>query len=258
MHGLAGHAGMPYMVRAARRLVETGFVSVRLNHRGSGSGAGLSKKLYCSAMSDDVQAVLDFLVARHPGLPLFAVGYSMSGNVLMKYLCDSPQAAATRLSAAVAVCPALDLSATMESLEKRRNVLYHHRFVRQLVDQARASARASGRDLGRLLEKVRTVRNFDEVLTSADWGFQGAQDYYEKASSWPYLDRVAVKTLVLADEDDPIVPVSSARSASFSSSVKLLITRGGGHMGYLSQTPTPFRDRRWMDYAVVAALTRAL
>lgn len=258
MHGLAGHAGMPYMVRAARRLTAAGFAAVRLNHRGAGSGVGLSPKLYCSAMSDDVQAVLDFLAARFTGRPLAAVGYSMSGNVLMRYLGERPSEASRSLQASIAINPALDLCATMDSLEQPRNRLYHDLFVRQLIDQALSSTGAAGRDLCGRLDRVRTVRQFDHVLTSRDWGYSSAEDYYEKASALLLADRIEVPTLVIADEDDPIVPPNCVTSARFSSEVELVVTRGGGHLGYLSRQLTPFGDRRWMDYAVVEGLKRWL
>ncbi len=250
LHGLGGDATSVYMLSAARRFVEIGWPVFRLNLRGAGSGAGLAQRMYHSGLSSDIDATLRWIGANEPARRVVAVGFSMSGNTLLKYLGERGQAAADCLGGAIAVNPPIDLARTVQQLESGSNTLYHHRFTHLLKQQVRVNRRATGRPDGSRL-RCRTIREFDTRFTAPSWGFADANEYYRRASALPRLTSIARPTAVLMCDDDPFVPVEPIESASWPDEVRLLITRGGGHMGFLSQQTTPLGDRRWLDYALI-------
>ncbi len=253
MHGLGGDAEGRYMLSATRRFVEHGWAVFRLNQRGAGAGAGLATRLYNSGLSGDVARVVEFINELFGETLLVAVGYSMSGNMLLKYLGEQGEKAARCLAGAIAVNPPVKLATAIASTAKLRNYVYQHRFVRLLHSQLAANARDNDAAVHPRSSRAKTISDFDADVTVPSWGFADPEDYYARESAAPHLKSISVPTLVITADDDPFVPVEQFESSSWSDTVTVHITRGGGHMGYLSKTRTPFGDRRWLDHAVLTA-----
>ncbi len=252
MHGLGGDADAKYMLSSAHRFVENNWVTFRLNHRGAGAGAGLATRLYNSGLSNDISKALKVVAESYPRLPIIAIGYSMSGNALLKYLGEQQEAAIECIAGAIAVNPPIDLGLCVAELESARNWVYHLRFTGLLRDQHLANSSLLRVDSLPKKSRARSIRQFDEQVTVPAWGYKNPDDYYRKASAIHYIDSIAAPTLVITCDDDPFVSVEQFHKIAWPASVALHITQGGGHMGYLCDQQTHLGDRRWLDYATLA------
>ncbi len=259
MHGLGGHADSAYMLRVAAKFLSRGWIVFRMNHRGAGQGRGLARRLYHSGKSEDLPPVLDTLRQLFPGLPLVVIGFSLSGNVLLKYLGETGADNPFDIARAIAVCPPIDLQRCADALSRRRNWLYDLRFSRLLRSMVR-EMQAHFPDFPRIsLPFHLTVYEFDQRVTAPLNGFASAEDYYRRCSAAPLLANIRIPVDILASDDDPFVPAAMFRSVpNDNGAIELHLTRSGGHMGFLSAFETSFGDRRWMDEALLHFATRAL
>ncbi len=254
LHGLGGSSRAKYMISATHRLLDAGFAVFRMDHRGAGAGAEWAKRMYNAGLACDIAEALRALSARHLGMEFVPVGFSMSGNTLLKFLATIDHTAFP-LKGAVAVNPAADLSRCMKAIELPVNRFYHRRFTKLLIHQRIANEPMEDRDALRFtLGSVQSIRSFDEVVTTRAWGFSDPEDYYQSQSAHLLLHRITLSTVIVTAEDDPLIPTDIFRDAVFSPSISLHIAQGGGHMGYLSAKRTPQGDRRWQDYMVVEAV----
>lgn len=251
MHGLGGHADAPYMLRLATRFRQRGWLTLRLNHRGCGEGRGLARQLYHSGRSEDLHRVLEQIHIWHPEADLVVVGFSLSGNLLLKYLGEDRHPISEQLRGALAINPPIDLALCASALHRRRNRIYELRFAR-LLKQAIHERREDFPNFPAMrLPRFMSVREFDELCTAPMNGFESASDYYQKCSAKQFMGGITTPTVLMASDDDPFVPAETYADLPFNSHLQMVITRGGGHMGFISKYKTAMGNRRWMDYAVV-------
>jgi predicted alpha/beta-fold hydrolase len=213
-----------------------------------------ARRLYHSGECQD----LDFLVRRlrleAPESPLFICGVSLGGNVLLKWLGELGDSARAVVRRAAAVSVPFDLAAGARHLERGFSRIYARHFLATLKSKAIAKARQypGAFDLKRALA-ASTFWEFDDAVTAPLHGFAGAADYYARASSISFLDRVRVPTLLLSALDDPIVPRSvneSVLSAHGHSSIFTCeFTERGGHVGWVDGLP--WSPRFYMEPRVI-------
>lgn len=250
LHGLGGHADSAYMLRVASRFLAQGWITFRLNHRGAGQGRGLAQRLYHAGKSDDLACVVQHAAQLHPHVPLVITGFSLSGNMLLKYLGESWQTPPANLCGAIAISPPIDLALSSLAMRRMKNRLYDLRFVRML----KAAMREREADFENFpaypLDEVATVYAFDRLITAPHHGFLSAEDYYERNSASQFLAHIALPTVLIAGDDDPFIPTESFANLPRNPALELQITRSGGHMGFIARTTMPWGDRRWMDYAM--------
>lgn len=250
LHGLEGSSRAHYMQGLADKAFARGLSVLLLNQRNCGGTEHLSRGLYHSGLTDDPFAVLDE-VHRTDSVPAFAViGYSLGGNLALKMAGEHASRCPTLpLRAAAAVSPTMDLARCVEALERAANVAYQWNFVRNLRARMRRKAAAwpGEYDLG-VLKGVRTVRQFDEVLTAPHHGFRDADDYYYRASALRVVDRVRMPTLIVASADDPFVPVEQFddETVAANAAIRRLLPAGGGHCGFIGPAAPDF-DGYWAE-----------
>ncbi|MDZ7268291.1 MAG: alpha/beta fold hydrolase [candidate division KSB1 bacterium] len=250
LHGLGGRADSPYMVRVAQKFLQQGWTTFRLNHRGAGQGRGLAKWLYHAGRSEDLVPVIQFCAARAPHQPLLVIGFSLSGNMLLKYLAEQGGAVPANLAGAIAVSAPIQLALSAAAISRHSNALYHARFLR-LLKQALAERMVDFPDFPRLtLPKKLTLTGFDHSVTAPLGGFTSAEDYYQKSSAHPLLGAIRTPTILLAAQDDPCVPFQTYAALPHNPRLQLLLPRHGGHLGFIAGSRTPFGDHRWLDYAL--------
>jgi hypothetical protein len=191
------------------------------------------------------------------GLPeIFAAGFSMGGNLVLKMAGEFCNDTPPQLKAFVAIAPALDLAACANALSERRNFLYELHFVRRLKARIKNKARFfPGKYKLNGLKRVRTVREYDDAITAPHSGFADAADYYERSSAAQFLSRIARPTLIMAAEDDPFVPFSSIAKAVTSGNpcIELLSTPHGGHCAFISGSR---EERFWSEARIVEFCAR--
>ncbi len=269
LHGLEGSSYSVYVQGLLAELARRGWRGTVLNFRSCARDPqdldrmlpNRRPRLYHSGETSDLAFVARALSAREPAARLAAIGVSLGGNVLLKWLGENP--AQRELAAAVAMSTPYDLGASGRYLETTLGRLYVGNFLVTLKKKAVEAARrfpeaAAKMDVERAL-RARTFWEFDDAANAPLHGFEGADDYYRRASSLGYLPRVATPTLCLSAEDDPFLPpeaLARARAAA-PAVVDFRVTTRGGHIGWVSG-PWPARPRYWAEELAVDWLSRAL
>lgn len=246
VHGLAGCARAPYVVRVAAKLVKQGVRAVRMNLRGAGAGFGLARGIYHAGRSGDVRAVTEWLAAAAPGSPIAIIGFSLGGNLVLKLAAEAAESPLEGLDCVLAANPPLDLLACCRNMQRPERRLYDGNFLRLLRKEVgRLHARFP--DLGPPpITKMRSVYEFDECYTAPRNGFSGAEEYYARSSAGPLLPKIRIPGLVVHAEDDPFIPAETYQGLEFPKSLALELIPSGGHLGYISRSRWD-GDRRWLD-----------
>ena len=262
LHGLEGSTRRGYMRQAMLALLEAGVRPVGMNFRACSGTPNLRPRFYHSGETGDLRQVLAMLRARMPGRAFGALGFSLGGNVLLRYLGETGPAAPGLLRAAVAVSVPYDLAAAAGMLEAGGMGRFYTRyFLRSLRAKVRAKRALleSAIDVERALA-ARTLRDYDEVATAPLHGFRDAADYYRQASSGPVLGDIRVPTLLIHAADDPFLPADAVPAAAVERNPWLLgaFTRQGGHVGFIP-AGAPLRRRRfWAENEAARYLSRLL
>jgi predicted alpha/beta-fold hydrolase len=252
LHGLEGSSESHYILGTAEVAWVAGFNVVRLNQRNCGGTEKLSATLYHSGLSCDIRAVLLELI-EHDGLPdLFAAGFSMGGNLVLKMAGEFGDCAPEQLRGFVAVSPSFDLATCADAIAEPRNFIYEAHFVRRLKRRIRYKARLFPERFpidG--LRGIRTVRDFDDLVTARFCGFTGADDYYARSSARQLLAGIGRPTLILTAQDDPVVPYTSFETLAIgeNSHITFVAPQYGGHCAFISQERG--NERFWSEVRVV-------
>ncbi len=252
LHGLEGSSESGYMLGAADKAYRSGFNVLRVNQRNCGGTANLTPTLYNSGLSGDMRAVIAELI-RSDGLPeVFAAGSSMGGNIMLKMAGEFGDAAPPQLKGVIGICPAIDLAACADDLAKFRNVIYSRHFVNSLKRSMKLKA-AMYPETYSLdgLDGVRTVRQFDDVITARYCGFRDAEDYYHRASALRVIAAIRVPVLIMTSQDDPFVPFATFSNGSFplNPNVTVIAPKHGGHCAFISRERG--EERFWAEARLV-------
>jgi predicted alpha/beta-fold hydrolase len=253
IHGLTGCEDSVYIRSSAAHLLRAGFRVLRLNLRGAGPTRAHCGLHYHAGRSEDLRLMLTALPPAVTGGGMVAVGFSLGGNLLLKYLGEAGSSA-TILAAATVSAP-LDLTATAHRIAAPRNALYHWYFLRKCQREALAPASVVTPEERNAALGAQSLWQFDERFTAPRNGFDGAADYYKRNSSQIFIDEIAVPTLMIHALDDPIVPDAPYREYDWRRNRRLLpmLQPRGGHVG--------FHDRRggtWHDRAIQSFFERVL
>jgi predicted alpha/beta-fold hydrolase len=248
VHGMCGSSESGYMRRTARSAVDRAWVAVRMNLRNCGGTEPLSRTLYNAGQSDDVARALSALEEERFPRPFVAAGFSLGGNIVLRYA--GLEGAASRADAIAAVNPPIDLERCACAMELRRNRAYQSHYTRGLARQLRRIHRARGTSLPRPPKRrIRTVRQFDELYTAPDAGHPSAEAYYATASAGPHLGRIRRPGLILSSANDPIVPLDLFTSHYGNTALRFEHPARGGHCGYWqSAAPRFWAGERVLDF----------
>ncbi len=253
LHGLEGSSMAHYMRGISDKAWAAGWDIVRLNQRNCGGTEALSRGLYHSGLTHDVQVVMRELLDRD-GVPAIAVaGYSLGGNLALKLAGELGDMAPPGLVAVCGVSATIDLAACVQALERRSNFPYEWNFVQNLKGRMRRKAAAfPGAFSLDPLKRIWTVRQFDEAYTAPHHGFRDADDYYYRASAMRVIDRIRVPALIITAEDDPFVPVEALRDPSVTSNpnITVVVTPHGGHCAYVERGDDTY-DGYWAEREIV-------
>ena len=246
VHGLTGSSDSHYIRGLQQAVQGLGWTSVALNWRGCSGEPNHLARGYHSGVSEDLAAVIEHLRSKRPLAPLYAVGYSLGGNVLLKYLGERGADSPLRGAVAVSVPFRLDRCADRIGIGFSR--VYQAHFMRELTSYVRTKQRALAERgsldnlaaLERLgpLDGMRTFWDFDGRVTAPLHGFADAHDYYRRASSRYYLGGIHTPTLIIHSSDDPFIDAGSIPAAAeLSSSTEMQLLERGGHVGFIGGTP---------------------
>jgi predicted alpha/beta-fold hydrolase len=252
VHGLEGSCDSSYMCGIAEKAWQRGFHVIRMNQRNCGGTERLTPTLYNSGMSGDYRAILDELSANDEFSSIFFAGYSMGGNLVMKMAGECGDAVPPALRGVAAVCPALNLGACADALERRNNYFYQRHFVAGLMSRYARKAELFPEQYPQNgFKRIRTVREFDDVITAPRFGYRDAQEYYEAAGAKCVVDKIRVPLLLITAQDDPFVPFEATRASGVEKNpaIEFDAPEHGGHCGFISNEPGD--GRFWAERRIV-------
>jgi uncharacterized protein len=232
-HGLEGSSGAQYSLSIMRAFADVNWRALVVHFRGCSGEPNRVARAYHSGDSAEADWILRRVAARFAGAPLHAVGISLGGNMLAKWLGEQGEAARF-VRAAASIGSPLDLVASGRALSRGFNLLYTRMFLATLRSKALAKlARFPGIADRRAIEAAPTLYEFDDAFTAPLHGFAGVDDYWTRASAKPHLARVAVPLLLLNARNDPFVPEESLpRAHEVATQVELDQPLHGGHIGF--------------------------
>jgi predicted alpha/beta-fold hydrolase len=249
-HGLEGSSTQTYIRGMAATLAKAGWDSLAWNYRGCSGEPNRLPRAYHSGETKDLHAVVERAVADYSSIAL--VGFSLGGNVILKYLGEaSPH---RTVQGAVAICAPIDLGACARKLDQRRsNRIYLRRFLVSLVEKIEAKALlfpdkvdASGaRDL-------RSFQQFDDRFTGPLHGFRDANDYWTQSSARQFLTKITVPTLLIQPRNDPFLAPEAYPWPEAEANPQLFLEspESGGHVGFLDLKNglQPWSERRTAEF----------
>lgn len=237
-HGLEGSSNSSYARALMDACQQNGHTGAVVHWRSCSGEANRQVMSYHSGASDEINWILKRFSALAPNATRHAVGVSLGGNALLKWLGEQGESAQSLIQSAVAVCPPHDLKASSVALASGFNQrVYMKHFLSTLIHKGLAKA-AAHPHLNLNIERIKYAQNFndiDEYITAPLHGFKGAEDYWAHSSCKPFLRNIHVPTLVINALDDPLVPAASlAQADEISRFVHLAYSKYGGHVGFLS------------------------
>ncbi|RYD33201.1 MAG: alpha/beta fold hydrolase [Verrucomicrobiaceae bacterium] len=249
-HGLEGSLDAPYIRGMAEALAHGGWDVLAWNCRNCGPEPNRLPRSYHSGESGDLRTVVNHGLAAGSRTAAAVVGFSLGGNIALKYAGEAPPHPLVR--AVVAISAPVDLASCARALDGRlANRFYRRRFLRTLTAKALAKARRFPGSLdARRIRRVRTIREFDDCVTAPLHGFEDAVDYWTRASSLPLISRIPVPSLLLSAANDPLLdaPCYPERLAADLPRFYLETPPWGGHVGFSGATS---RGGRWHERRVL-------
>lgn len=250
-HGLEGSSKSHYISHLVDALAQMGLGSVVMHFRGCSGEPNLQPIAYHSGATFDAEFIVPVIKARYAHVPLFAAGFSLGGNMLMKLLAkrdDLP------ITAAICVSAPLDLAASSNSIQHGFSQIYQYHLMKSMkrnllnkmkvVDMSQ-SLKVSAQDIS----AMKTFVEFDDHITAILHGFTDAKDYYQQCSALLDLPLIKKPTLILHAQDDPFMDDKVIPSAALiNQHVAYELSPHGGHVGFLSSLTGP--NKCWLAQRV--------
>ena len=246
VHGLEGDTRRPYMVGSAVAFAGEGYAVCAVNLRGCSGEPNRLFRSYHSGATEDLQAVVQHLTTAQPEARIYLKGFSLGGNLILKYLGEDPGRARS-IQAAAAISVPVDLRDSLMQLQQPRNRLYSRRFLRNLREKMRQKHRLfPDRIPLETLRAIRTLKDFDDLYTSRAHGFRDALDYYARCSSLPVLENIRVPTLLLNARNDSFLGPTCYPGALSERHPRLFYESPayGGHVGFILPGGTYYNELR--------------
>lgn len=254
LHGIAGTAAEPFVLRTAHEAVRRGCDALRLDLRGSGESSECGPApLYHAGLTEDVRAALTWLAQRYERV--HAVGFSLGGQLVLRTAGEWGSDAPRELASVTAISPPVDLAASARYAEGPIARFYILYFLRTLRTRYAAARALMGPHFSPdRLRGITTIRGYDAAVIAPFFGYRDVDDYYARASALPLLDAINVPTLIVHAHDDPVVPAAplAAYASRAQRNVRVVLTDHGGHVAFLAARPASGdRTRFWAEHRAI-------
>lgn len=257
LHGLESSAESAYARQLLDAASKHGWTAAVLHFRDCGDYRNRLPRRYHAGETNDLRYFLGKLRTDGWAGPIVAVGYSLGGNVLLKYLGEDGMA--TPLHAAAAISVPLNLHKSAEALSKGFSKLYQRHLLKRMKESVRRKFNpdTAAFDWSRTMQ-ARTFAEFDDAVTAPLHGFSGKDEYYDRCSSVAFLSRIERPTLIINSLDDPFLsPDMLPAEAELSANVVLEVSASGGHVGFI-EGGTPWRPRYYLPGRILEFLDSRL
>jgi len=258
LHGLEGSINSHYAGNMLAALHHSGWRPVLMHFRGCSGIHNRNARSYHSGETGDLKFLIETLSTRHKSTQLAAVGFSLGGNVLLKYLGEEQDN--TSLVAAISISVPFELSASADRLNIGFSKLYQRHLLKRL--HKKSISKFKQRDNAPFslanVSSWNTFHEFDNFVTAPLHGFKNSEEYYALCSSRQYLKSITIPTLMIQAKDDPFLPVDAIpENTDLSKNVTLELTQHGGHVGFVSGL-FPWQANYWLEERVPEFLNRAI
>lgn len=250
LHGLEGNAQRSYIKGQARVLQEDGWDSCAMNYRGCSGQDNRLYRSYNAGATEDLEAVVNYLLEKDQYKQIALIGFSLGGNLLLKYLGEGRQIP-KQISKAVAVSTPLSLKGSLEELTKWYNWVYRTTFLRRLRQKYKRKMPQFPEQMSPAeLSHIRNLLEFDHLYTAKAHGYTDAWDYYNQCSSIKFLEGIQQPVLILnARNDSFLSPVCyPEEQATISSRLYLEMPTHGGHVGFVAPDNIYYSETRSRDF----------
>lgn len=237
-HGLEADFLTGYIQGMAAALVRRGWDVLVWNFRGCGNGPNRLLRMYHSGATEDLHAVVRHAMATHPAESIALIGFSLGGNLTLKYLGEDAAVLPDRIHRAVAISVPCDLACSSRELSLLSNKIYMERFLIAMRAKIRVKDKMFPGTLDLAgLSRVRTFAEFDDRYTAPIHGFRDAADYWEKNSCRRFMAGIRVPALLINARNDPFLGKDCYPGAEAAASdwLHFEMPETGGHVGF----PTP-------------------
>ena len=260
LHGLEGSSKAATVLSLLGEIKKCGGRACAVNMRMCSDEPNRVLATYHSGKTEDLDCVIRYLKKKVKHKKLFLVGFSIGGNMVLKWLGEQGALAADIVEKAVAVSVPYDLTKTVERMDRGFNrAVYTRSLLKSLKAKLRVKKKLYPDVLGlERLKKCETFHVFDRVVTAPLNGFRDETDYWTQASSRPFLKGIRVPTLLVHAEDDPFFPGELLPYDEFRKSEYLhpLIVPAGGHLGFV--TGAPWKRGHWLEKTILDFLGLSL
>lgn len=248
-HGLEGNSHRSYITNLAYQLMISGYDVCAWNFRGCSGEMNGQLRMYHSGSTEDLETVVNYIKPQYD--EIYMVGFSMGGNLTLKYLGERGQELNTKIKGAVTFSVPTDLAGSSKKLEKWYNRIYMNRFLSTLKSKLVIKQALFPNEISlNNFESIKTFREFDERYTAPLHGFESADEYYTKCSSKQFIPKITVPTLIVNAKDDPFLtkscyPIDECKNHK---QVYLEMSKGGGHVGFMIAGGVYWSEKRTLEF----------
>jgi len=253
LHGLEGSLESHYIGGLLSTLEQNGYTAGLMYFRGRSGEPNRLPRGYHSGETGDLEETIQHIMQRHPHTAVAAIGFSLGGNVLLKWLGEKGHSA--NICTAIAISVPLDLHHTALNINRGLSRIYQRYLLNKLTESvtAKAELHEPPFPLDRLHE-LNTFHKFDDNITAPLHGFRDVDDYYSRSSSKQFLKSIEIPTLILQSTDDPFLPASALPiEDELSPATTLELSEQGGHVGFVSGS-NPLHPHYWLEERILQHL----
>ncbi|WP_108422475.1 YheT family hydrolase [Flagellimonas amoyensis] len=250
LHGLEGDAQRPYITGSAKILNQNGYDTCAINFRSCSGEPNKLYRSYHSGATEDLIELMDHILNTRDYAEIYLKGFSLGGNLLLKYLGEG-NAVPKEIKGAVAVSVPCDLHSSCRQLLSPKNILYAQRFKKNLLDKLRQKQLLfpdliSDTDI----KRIKTLKDFDDIYTSRAHHFADAEDYYAKCSSLQFLPNIAVPSLIINAKNDSFLGPECYPFAETERNPHLFLETPdhGGHVGFWGKNNITYTENRALHF----------
>jgi len=247
-HGLEGGSNSQYIIAMSGLMSANQYDVCALNYRSCSGEMNKTLTMYHSGFTTDLHMIVSKLADDYDEIHL--IGYSLGGNMNLKYTTDSIYTINSKIKSVVSVSAPIDLAGSSKRISSWYNYQYQYNFLQTLTAKMKIKAQMHPKEINIAdIKKVKTLIDFDEYFTGPLHGYEGAMGYYNNCNALQYLENVTLPTLFISSDDDPFltdscIPRKIAKTHNF---LHLIATKYGGHVGF-----TTFgNDYCWLDYRIL-------
>ncbi len=234
-HGLEGDSYRGYIRGMARAFNRAGYDALAWNFRGCGGQMNDTLRFYHSGATADLDWLLRFVSQKHHYRKIVLIGFSLGGNLTLKYLGEQKDTLLPAVQKAVVFSVPLDLHGCAQQISTLENFIYNWRFLSHLKRKIRQKARRMPDLSPEPLARIKTLKAFDDFYTAPLHGFKDAEDYYAQCSSLFFLNQIRIPTLIVNAQNDPFLSEKCyfTKDTPLPENLWFEAPRQGGHCGFM-------------------------